>query len=94
MASLFLKKGADIHAKVINGETGLFVAAKYANPELARLLIKAGADTNAKNREKYIPLAYYLNMRMESISKEEKDPAQLSRLQQTIDLLKQRAPKG
>ena len=93
MASLVLKKGADIHAKVINGETRLFVAAKYANPELAGLLIKAGADTNVKNREKLTPLAY-LNLAMESISKEEKDPAQLSRLQQTIDLLKQRAPKG
>ena len=70
MASLFLKKGADIHAKVINGERGLFVAAKYADPELARLLIKTGADTNAKNREKLTPLAY-LNPRMESICKED-----------------------
>ena len=93
MASLFLKKRAGIHAKVINGEKGLFVAAKYASPELAGLLIKAGADTNVKNREKLTPLAY-LNLAMESISKEEKDPAQLSHLQQTIDLLKQRAPKG
>jgi len=48
---------------------------------MASLFLKKGDDANAKNREKSTPRAYYLNMRMESISKEEKYPAQLSRLQ-------------
>ena len=90
--SLLIANGAKVNVADYQGWTPLHFASKEANVAMVKLLIENGADPNAKNREELTPLAY-LNLRMESISKKEKDPADFQRLQQTIDLLKQYAPK-
>ncbi len=41
---LFLSKGADVNAENKRGETALYLAVQKRNPELAKMLMNAGAD--------------------------------------------------
>ena len=48
MAAFFLSKGANVNAKSRGGTTPLLVAAGHGHETVAKLLIKHGADVNAR----------------------------------------------
>jgi ankyrin repeat protein len=48
MARLLLEKGADVNAQAAGRFTALTAAVDYADPELVRLLVAAGAKTRVK----------------------------------------------
>src|SRR5687768_8148075 len=52
-----LQAGTAVNAPAVDGTTALHWAADADHLELARLLIKAGADTNAVNRYGVTPLS-------------------------------------
>ncbi len=57
-----LEKGADIHAKSNRGSTALMAAAKIGHPEIVELLVRKGADINARNTDHNItPLIWAAN---------------------------------
>jgi len=49
MVKLLIDKGADVNAKVHDGETALMAAAQNADLDIVRLLLKEGADVHAKD---------------------------------------------
>lgn len=50
---LFLMRhGANVNARMFNGETALILAAKNRNAEVVRILIAHGADINAADYQK------------------------------------------
>jgi ankyrin repeat protein len=53
---LLLDKGAKIEARNLIGQTPLFCAAAYDNPEGARILIAEGAKVNARQNDGRTPL--------------------------------------
>lgn len=58
MVLFLIKKGADVNAEdsYLNGATPLYLAAKYKNIEIARLLIANGAKVNILTRQGVSPL--------------------------------------
>jgi uncharacterized protein len=48
-----VKSGAKLEARDDNGRTALLVAAHFGHHEVARTLLKAGADPNALDRQRY-----------------------------------------
>ncbi|PKL16548.1 MAG: hypothetical protein CVV49_15700 [Spirochaetae bacterium HGW-Spirochaetae-5] len=52
---LLLSIGADIKRKDINDDTPLHIASKTGDVQIIKLLLKYGADKNAKNRQSKIP---------------------------------------
>lgn len=53
---LLITNGADIEIKDIDNETPLFAAIEIGNVETVELLVKAGANVNAKSEKGYTPL--------------------------------------
>jgi cytohesin len=53
---LLILKGADVNAKVGNGDTLLHIAAQLGHEDVTRLLISKGADVNAKSNSSWTPL--------------------------------------
>src|SRR6516225_5427257 len=51
-----LDAGLDVNARDADGNTPLLLAAVYAGPECVELLLKKGADVNAKNKFEATPL--------------------------------------
>ncbi|CAB1101776.1 unnamed protein product [Ectocarpus sp. CCAP 1310/34] len=54
-ARVLLEGGAEVGAKNLNGLTPLHVACLKPNPEMVSLLLRWGADTNARDRKKRTP---------------------------------------
>ena len=52
----YKKEGNDIDAETQNGDTALCIAAKHGALEIARALIRAGANVNHQNDKKLTPL--------------------------------------
>ena len=56
IVQLLLDKGADVHARDINGETALMTAAEKGNTSIAKMLLEKGAEINTKNKQGQTPL--------------------------------------
>ena len=58
IVNLLIKKGADVNerAPIYDNETPLFCACRVGQPDLAKILLDAGADVNAKNDLASTPL--------------------------------------
>lgn len=55
-AQILIDRGADIHARDMEGDTPLHSAASSTEPEVITMLIEAGADPNAQNKRGQTPL--------------------------------------
>ncbi|ACE06554.1 hypothetical protein Aasi_1229 [Candidatus Amoebophilus asiaticus 5a2] len=56
VVKMFLKKGANIQAKDVEGKSPLHLAARAGHLEIAKLLLEKGADTEARNSYGNSPL--------------------------------------
>merc|ERR1719383_215399 len=56
ITKLLLEKGADPNIQNSDGETALYLAARYSNKGMAKLLIEKGADINVQNSYGETPL--------------------------------------
>ncbi|XP_042911828.1 uncharacterized protein [Parasteatoda tepidariorum] len=56
VTKLLIKRGADIEAKSMHGETPLHYAVNHDKYEVVEILIKNGADMNARSSRGYTPL--------------------------------------
>jgi ankyrin repeat protein len=48
VVKFLLERGADVHAKAVNGATALIIAAQNDRTGIVKLLLEKGADVNAK----------------------------------------------
>ena len=51
MAARLIKLGADVAQADVDGNTALHIAARAQNAEIVGMLLTAGADTGAKNKQ-------------------------------------------
>jgi ankyrin repeat protein len=55
-AKTLIENGARLELREEEGRTALYIAVEYGVTDMTRMLIDAGADINAKNKDGYTPL--------------------------------------